>query len=112
MQEPGVTAAEIFNGIKHVRPGGGFEPMFTLFKKVDVNGENEEDIFTFLKSGCQFTDTDYSSGLFYEPLVVGDIHWNFEKFLIDKNGKPFSRYHPTVTDADSLKADIDLLLNA
>jgi len=86
--------------------------MFTLFHKVDVNGKDEDPIFTFLKSGCQYTDTDFSSSLFYEPLVVGDIHWNFEKFLIDKNGKPYSRFHPKVTGVDPLKEDINILLNA
>jgi len=112
LQEPGATASEIINGIKYVRPGGGFEPKMTLFKKTDVNGKNENSIFTFLKSACQYTDTSYSSGLYYEPLVVGDIHWNFEKFLIDKNGKPYSRYHPSVVTSNTIKEDINALLNA
>ncbi|KAK4327017.1 hypothetical protein Pmani_002079 [Petrolisthes manimaculis] len=111
-QEPGVTSDEIYNGIRYVRPGGGFEPLFTLFEKVDVNGENENPIFTFLKSGCEYTDTDYSSSLFYSPLRVGDIHWNFEKFLVDRTGKPFTRYHPSVVRVEPLMEDINLLLNA
>jgi glutathione peroxidase-family protein len=32
-----------------VRPGGGFVPNFQLFEKGDVNGENEQKVFTFLK---------------------------------------------------------------
>ncbi|KAK4324101.1 hypothetical protein Pmani_005245 [Petrolisthes manimaculis] len=111
-QEPGVTSDEIYNGIRYVRPGGGFEPLFTLFEKVDVNGENENPIFTFLKSGSEYTDTDYSSSLFYSPLRVGDIHWNFEKFLVDRTGKPFTRYHPSLVRVEPLMEDINLLLNA
>ena len=37
------------NTLKYVRPGGGFEPNFELTEKVDVNGENEHPIYTYLK---------------------------------------------------------------
>ncbi|KAK7072893.1 Glutathione peroxidase 3 [Halocaridina rubra] len=100
------------NGIRYVRPGGGFEPQMTLFEKTEVNGASEDPIFTFLKSGCTYTDTDFDPNVFYSPLRVGDIAWNFEKFLIDKNGKPYTRYHPSVTDTATLTPDIDALLNA
>ena len=43
---------------------------------------------------------------------VGDIHWNFEKFLIDKTGKVAFRFHPRETDPETLKPDIDALLAA
>ncbi|KAK8744820.1 hypothetical protein OTU49_000637 [Cherax quadricarinatus] len=109
-QEPGANATEIFNGIQHVRPGGGFQTMVTLFQKTEVNGINENKIFTFLKSACEYTDTDFSSNVFYEPKRVGDIHWNFEKFLIGRNGKPRTRYHPRVTNPEDLKSDISNLL--
>jgi len=112
LQEPGATASEIINGIKYVRPGGGFEPKLTLFKKIDVNGENESPIFTFLKSSCEYTNTVFSSGLYYEPLKVGDLNWNFEKFLIDKNGKPYTRYHSSVITSATIEEDINALLNA
>ncbi|KAG0712409.1 Glutathione peroxidase [Chionoecetes opilio] len=112
LQEPAFTANELMNGIKYVRPGGGFEPAMTLFKKTDVNGKDEDPIFTFLKSACEYTDTNFESALFYEPLKVGDIHWNFEKFLIGKNGKPYSRYHPAVITSGKIKADINALLSA
>ncbi|MPC12004.1 Glutathione peroxidase [Portunus trituberculatus] len=112
LQEPGVTASEIMNGIKYVRPGGGFEPKMTLFKKTDVNGKDENSIYTFLKSACPYTDSTFSSSLFYEPLRVNDIYWNFEKFLIGKNGKPYSRFHPSVITSGKIKEDINFLLNA
>lgn len=111
LQEPGATAEELMNGPRHVRPGGGFEPKMTVFEKTQVNGNNESPIFTFLKSVCEYSDTDFSDGLYYEPLRVGDIHWNFEKFLINKEGKPVMRYHPSVTDPEALKDDINALLN-
>ncbi|KAG7175192.1 Glutathione peroxidase-like 1 [Homarus americanus] len=109
-QEPGANATEIYNGIRHVRPGGGFETKITLFEKTDVNGQHENEIFTFLKSACTYTDTDFETRLYYEPKRVGDIHWNFEKFLVGRDGKPRVRYHPEVTDPEALKGDIGTLL--
>lgn len=100
------------NGIRHVRPGNGFEPEMIFFEKTQVNGNKESEIFTFLKSACQYTDSTFASGLDYSPLEVGDVHWNFEKFLIDKSGKPYARYHPTLITEDPIKTDIITLLAA
>lgn len=95
-----------------MRPGGGFEPEITLFEKTEVNGENEDPIYTFLKSGCPYTAIQFEPDLFYDPKKVDDIRWNFEKFLIDKNGKPSARFNPNLTDPEDLKPDINALLNA
>lgn len=48
-QEPGGNGAEIMNGVVNVCPGGGFNPSFTMFTKVEVNGENEHPLFKYLK---------------------------------------------------------------
>jgi len=110
-QEPGETADEIMNGIRYVRPGGGFTPMLTeIFEKVDVNGADEIPIYTYLKDTCSLTFTEFSTNLFYDPKRVGDIYDNFEKFLIGRDGKPYTRYHPSAIDAVDLQPDIDLLL--
>lgn len=39
----------LFLDSRHVRPGNGFVPNFQLFEKGDVNGEGEQEVFTFLK---------------------------------------------------------------
>jgi len=113
-QEPYATAEELFNGIRHVRPGGGFEPKLDyMFEKVDVNGENEIPIYTFLKNACgpTFTQFSRSTSLFYEPLRLGDIAWNFEKFLIDRDGRPHTRWHPRVTNALDMAEDVETVMN-
>jgi len=112
-QEPAATPDEIMNGIRHVRPGGGFEPQLTMFEKVDVNGENEIPIYTFLKGTCGPTFTQFSKtpNLFYEPLRIGDIAWNFEKFLIGRDGLPKVRYHPHVVKPEEMAGDIRKLLD-
>lgn len=101
------------NGIRHVRPGGNFEPQLTMFEKVDVNGENEIPIYTFLKGTCGPTFTQFSKtkNLFYEPLRIGDIGWNFEKFLISRAGVPEVRYHPHVVEPADMAGDIRRLLD-
>jgi len=98
-----------------VRPGDNFIPKLDyMFEKVDVNGENEIPLYTFLKGKCGPTFTQFSktSSLFYEPLRVGDIGWNFEKFLIDKDGRPHTRWHPHVTNASAMAVDIQTVMNS
>nr|CAD7596114.1 unnamed protein product [Timema genevievae] len=106
-QEPGANASEISNGIRHVRPGNGFNPNFLLFKKIDVNGEKEQPLFTYLKKQCPPTRNGFaeSKNLFYSPLMNNDIRWNFEKFLVNRQGVPVKRYDPS-TIPDDIHNDI------
>lgn len=109
LQEPGANGTEIFNGIQYVRPGNGFVPNFKLFKKIEVNGDNEEPLYKFLKKHCPSTRDGFASkdSLFYSPFKVNDVRWNFEKFLVSQNGKPVKRYdastHPNDVEADIVK---------
>ncbi len=52
---------------------------FQMFSKVDVNGENAHPVYKFLKSQKK-------------DLLGEKVKWNFEKFLIDKEGKVVKRY--------------------
>ena len=52
-QEPGADN-EIMNGLKYVRPGGGFVPNFTLFSKLDVNGAHEDAFYSWVKVQIYF----------------------------------------------------------
>ncbi|ESO88991.1 hypothetical protein LOTGIDRAFT_228935 [Lottia gigantea] len=110
LQEPGGNGTEILNGVKYVRPGGGFVPNFQMFHKIQVNGQTEEPLYTYLKKYCKQTSNVFESDLFYSPLKVGDISWNFETFLIDKQGKVRHRFSPDV-DPMSLGPHIQQLLN-
>ena len=69
---------------------------FQLTEKVDVNGNNEHPIFTWLKNK--------KSGFFGKK-----IRWNFTKFLIDKTGKTVKRYGPTV-EPKKMEKDIMRLI--
>ncbi|GAA5835080.1 hypothetical protein JCM9279_007194 [Rhodotorula babjevae] len=71
---------------------------FPLLKKSDVNGENTNEVFKFLKPKAK--------GLLGER-----VNWNFSKFLVDKNGDVLHRYAPT-TKPDALAKDIEKALAA
>jgi len=112
LQEPGANYDEIMNGIRYVRPGDDYVPKFPLFEKIDVNGDNEHELYTFLKSSCDWTQSTFDpvDSLYYAPLKIGDIVWNFEKFLIGRDGKPYSRTHPSMVTVNAMTTDIDYLL--
>lgn len=74
-----------------------FGVKFPILKKIDVNGDKTDDVYKFLKLE--------KSGL----LGLNRIKWNFEKFLIDKNGKVVERYS-SLTKPKSLESKIEELL--
>ena len=75
-----------------------FGTSFDRFDKIDVNGENEAPLYTFLK--------EEKSGL--GPKA---IKWNFTKFLIDKNGQVVKRYG-SQKKPENMEKEIEELLNA
>jgi glutathione peroxidase len=75
-QEPG-TDAEILEFAT-----SKYDVTFPMFSKIEVNGDGACDLYTWLKS-------QQGDG--------ADIGWNFEKFLIDREGNVASRHSPTVT---------------
>ena len=89
-QEPG-TEKEISEGCLI-----NYGVTFPMFSKVDVNGENSHPIFKYLKNELK-------------GFLGKNIKWNFTKFLIDKEGKPFKRFSP-FTKPEKLRRDIESLL--
>lgn len=78
-QEPG-TNEEIKNFCS-----SKFDVTFKLFDKIDVNGKDKSPLYSIL------TDNEVTG--------KSDIKWNFEKFLIDKDGNVVSRYPSKVEPA-------------
>eukprot|EP00794_Sanderia_malayensis_P016824 gene16824-18522_t len=95
-QEPGKDS-EIMNTLKYVRPGNGFVPKFTLFSKLEVNGAGADSFFSWITALCPRPDPIIAttSTVLWKPIKIGDIQWNFEKFLFDHTGKPVKRYSET-----------------
>jgi len=97
-QEPAANYTELYNGMAYVRPGMqrgyNFVPFFPLTKKLEVNGKNSHPIFNHLKRVCDPPWEEFwpSEKNLWEPKHSSDVRWNFEKWLIDKDGQPFRRY--------------------
>jgi len=71
---------------------------FDMFAKVDVNGENEIPLYTYLKK--------QAGGI----LGTESIKWNFTKFLIDKEGNVVERYG-SITTPKEIEPKVKELLN-
>merc|ERR550539_339441 len=96
------------DGLKYIRPGNGFVPNFPMTQKVDVNGQREHKMFTYLKSLCPTVYRKIYTPTLYSPIYTEDIRWNYEKFLIGPDGRPIYRYAQTVDPSSDtqLLADI------
>jgi glutathione peroxidase len=71
-----------------------YKVSFPLFAKVKVKkGDGQSDLYKYLTS----TDTN--------PGFAGEIEWNFQKFLVNKEGKIVKRYSPK-TAPEEIEKDL------
>lgn len=69
---------------------------FKQFSKIEVNGDNESPLYTFLKS--------------QKGGVMGSkIKWNFTKFLVDRDGNVVERFSPMDTPEKMESSIVNLL---
>ncbi len=95
-----------------------YNTTFDQFKKVDVNGENESELYTYLKEQIKDDQIDGFKNKMAMKAVEkiststkkdGDIKWNFTKFLVDREGNVIGRYSPTFKPEAMIK-DIEKVL--
>ena len=53
---------------------------FDMMSKVDVNGDKQCELYKYLNS------------IDVKPRGKGDVKWNFEKYVLDRTGKPVARF--------------------
>lgn len=94
---------------------------FPIFDKIDVNGENESPLYTYLKAQAPFAGYPEGTEEFGDMLTQihkktgtgfenGDaIKWNFGKFLVSRDGKTIIRFEPMVSP-EMMGNDIEKLL--
>ena len=93
-QEPG-TAAEIGSFCEK-----NYGVTFDMFDKVKVTGEDKTPLYKFL------TDKDT------DPQFPGEVGWNFEKFLIGRDGQILNRFKSAVKpESDEMTTAIENALN-
>ncbi|MGI9515841.1 MAG: glutathione peroxidase [Pirellulaceae bacterium] len=74
---------------------------FDMFSKIDVNGDDSCELYQHLRS------------LEIEPAGTGDIKWNFEKFVLDREGNVIARFGPrTDPMSDEFVAAIEKALGS
>jgi glutathione peroxidase len=100
-QEPGTEAEikEFCDSEYNVR--------FPLFSKISVKGDDQHQLYHYLTE--KKPDTDVNDGEFEAKLAgygskrstPNEVLWNFEKFLIGKNGDIAARFAPDVAADDA-----------
>ena len=95
-----------------------YNTSFDQFSKIEVNGENESEVYTILKQQQPFEEVHGVKNKAAIAMIKklsttcvkeGDIVWNFTKFLVNKNGDAIKRYDPTFVPGD-LEQDLIQLL--
>lgn len=97
-----------------------FDVHFPQFDKIEVNGENESPLYTYLKKQQGFNGFDQNDAMgkrMHDMFAKRDpnyaktssIKWNFTKFLVNKKGKVVKRFEPTDKISD-IEAAINTLL--
>ena len=72
---------------------------FPLTEKIDVNGDARHALYSALTPVADAEGVD------------GDIRWNFEKFLVNRDGAVVARFHPkTAPDAPEVISAIESAL--
>jgi glutathione peroxidase len=76
-----------------------YKVTFDLFSKVTVKGANKVALYKYLTSGGG------------EQKLSGEVSWNFNKYLIDRDGKLVGRYSSNVEPtSQELTSEIEKLL--
>ena len=95
-----------------------YQTRFDQLAKIDVNGENEEPLYTFLKQAQPDEQVEGVKNKAAMAMIAkisntckkpNDIKWNFTKFLVDREGNVVRRFNPTSVPA-SFEADIASLI--
>ncbi|MCU5774932.1 glutathione peroxidase [Erwiniaceae bacterium BAC15a-03b] len=82
---------------------------FPMFSKIEVNGDHRHPLYAQLTAAQPQALAPEDSGFLERmtskgraPKASGDILWNFEKFLIGRNGEVLQRFSPDMTPDDPI----------
>jgi glutathione peroxidase len=91
-----------------------YHTTFPRFAKIDVNGENADPLFVYLKEQVAETADEGAAALIERIKSISpftgekDIKWNFSKFLVNRKGEVVTWFSPT-TKPENLSAAIERL---
>jgi glutathione peroxidase len=90
-----------------------FNVQFPLYSKIPVTGPDKHQLYKYLTESKPETEgregmEKMLRGYKMEPTASPEVVWNFEKFLIGRNGQVIRRFAPdTPPDAQNLVAAIE-----
>ena len=102
-------------GDTEVCPTANYDVQFPIFDKIVTKGPNQHPLYRYLtamqpfavsRPDSQLLGHLLRSGYLSQAPARGELLWNFEKFLISRNGKVVARFAPDVT------VDQDVILKA
>jgi glutathione peroxidase len=79
---------------------------FPLFSKIVVTGQDKHPLYAELTTALPEAEGDKASfrdnlkGYGMTPTEDPEVLWNFEKFLVSRDGEVIARFAPTVTPDD------------
>ena len=95
-----------------------YKTQFDQLAKIEVNGENEEPLYTFLKAAQPSEEVHGMKNKAAMAMIAkisttckqpNDIKWNFTKFLVDREGNVVKRFDPTSEPAN-FESDVAALI--
>lgn len=64
---------------------------FDIFAKVSVKGDDQCDVYKFLTA-------------YPDAKIAGDVAWNFQKYLVGRDGKVLAKFDPKTLPTDKAVA--------
>ena len=95
-----------------------YQTRFDQLAKIEVNGEAEEPLYTFLKAAQPDETVEGMKNKAAMAMIAkisttckqpNDIKWNFTKFLVDREGNVVKRFDPTSEPAN-FESDVAALI--
>lgn len=80
-----------------------YSVQFPIFSKISVKGEDQHPLYKYLTEAKSETDVNGGEleanlkGYGHNRTTPNEVLWNFEKFLVAKNGQVVARFAPDTT---------------
>ena len=85
-----------------------FNVAFPLFSKISVVGDEQHPLYAYLTQEISTADNKGDTSFLKKLTDLGqapkkdsDVLWNFEKFLINREGKVIARFSPEIPPSDA-----------
>ncbi|MGI4941971.1 MAG: glutathione peroxidase [Janthinobacterium lividum] len=89
-----------------------YDVSFPVFAKIEVNGSGRHPLYAALVAACPDATEKLEGGMRetlarhgLAPAVPEDVLWNFEKFLIGRDGIVLDRFAPDIAADDPVLQD-------